>query len=682
MVKRLGLFVIYDRDGIIDDYIPYFLESLSLHLTHLVIVCNGKLTDAGRQKLLPFTTDIFVRPNEGYDAGAIKDVLEHLYGWGEVLKYDELLICNDTCYGPLFPFSSCFEEMEKRKVDFWGMTEQGELQHPNFWSRYQVSQTPSPRHIQSYFMDVKKRLLHSSHFREFWECLSTSKAIHETIFNYEIAFTNTFIEQGYTCSSYADAGTTISADALNNYNYSVLDPVDMVMKYKCPLIKRKAFANREDKDISILGNEKKNELVNIIAQTTDYDVNLVWDNLLRTCDIGDIRTTLHLDFLVSTRAQDVNGSLIENNKALVIADIRVADELDSWLEYLRNIPSGIDLVVITTSDRIADAVRTNMDHADVRIVEDSMHPLEVLLLNCTDIIMKYEYLCFVHDQVPRDKQGGGRADRSYRSLIRENTIASADYIENVLYEFNSNTRLGFLTVQQPYHGRFFSVFGDGWQEQFHHARKLEKDLGIRLNLSESSPPFATTHGFWCRTSAMRTAFEYKWERGTFSSEVLGRVLPNIAQYNGFFSGTMASDRNMAVRSVDMERILSRILERVRNHTSFSSYSEFFNAALLFDRDVLRDCAKFDKLYIYGAGEYAGYVANILTDRQIDYVGFIVSDGRQKPDSYQLHPVYFLSEIDATAPDVGVVLGIDRRNRNEVMPLLTARGMTNIMALDI
>lgn len=682
MVKRLGLFVIYDRDGIVDDYISYFLESLSPHLAHLVIVCNGKLTDASRQKLLPFTTDIFVRPNDGYDAGAIKDVLESLYGWSKVLEYDELLICNDTCYGPLFPLSSCFEEMDKREIDFWGMTEQGELRHSKFWTRYEVSQTPSPSHLQSYFINVKKRLLHSSHFHEFWKHLSVSNAIHETISNYEIAFTSTFIQQGYTCSSYVDADAIISANSLMNYNYSVLDPVDLVVRYKCPLIKRKAFAYSGDEDIGVLGNENKNMLVKLIEQKTDYDVNLIWDNLLRTCNIGQIRTTLHMDFILSTSALGNKGNLFEQNTTVVVAYITAADELDSWLAYMSQIPSGIHLVVTTANMKAASTIRMNICNADIRIVEDNLHPIEALLLNCRDIIMNYEYLCVVHDQVPRDDWGSKRMARSYRHLIWENTIANREYIENVLNEFIANTRLGFLTVQQPYHGSYFMALGDGWRGEFQHAKKLEKDFGIRLNLSESIPPFATTHAFWCRTSALRIAFEGKWEKGADSAEALGCVLPNIAQYNGYFSATMASDRYMAVRSIDMERILSRILERVRNHTSVSSYSAFFNEALLFDRDVLDECAKYTKLYIYGAGEYAGYVSDILKKRHIDYVGFIVSNDKLRPESYCDHPVYFLSEIDATSSDLGVILGIDRRNKKEVMPLLTEKGLTNILAFDI
>ncbi|WP_217596223.1 rhamnan synthesis F family protein [Cohnella sp. GbtcB17] len=682
MIERLGIFVVYDRDGIIDDYIPYFLNALSSNLSHLIIVCNGKLMDEGRQKLVPFTTDIFVRPNEGYDAGAIKDVLEQWFGWDKVLKYDELLICNDTCYGPMFPLAPCFEEMEKRDVDFWGMTEQGELQHLNFWSRYQVNQAPLPRHIQSYFMNVKKRLLHSVHFREFWERLNVSNAIHETIFNYEIAFSNTFIQLGYSCSSYVDVGKVIGAEALNNYNYSVLDPVDMVVKYNCPLIKRKAFANREDKDIGIMGNEKKNELVKIIEQTTEYNVNLIWDNLLRTCDIGDIRTTLHLDYIFSTHVKNMNESFFKNNTAVVVANITDAKELPSWLDYLKHIPAWISLVVTTASVEIAAAIRTNVNHAVVRMVEDRLHPLDVFLYNCADFITKYEYLCFLHDQVPEDLRESEREGRSFRSLIWENTIASAEYIVNVINELNTNKRLSFLTVQQPYHGSFFSAFGNGWGGRFGYAKKLEEGLGIRLNLSESSPPFATTHAFWCRTSAIRTAFEFQWEKKEIPVEVLGYVMPHICQYNGYFSATMASDRYRAVRSVDLERILSRILERVRNHLPFSSYNEFFNEALLFDRNVLRECTKYKKLYIYGAGEYAGYVSDILRDQKIDYIGFIITDGRQKPASYRSHPVYYLSEIEATKPDVGVILGVDRRNRNEVEPLLSAKGMTNILAFDI
>lgn len=654
MVKRLGIYVIYDRDGIIDDYIPYFLSAVSPHLAHLVIVCNGKLTDAGRQKLLPFTTDIFVRSNEGYDAGAVKEVLDHLYGWDEVLKYDELLIANDTFYGPLFPLSPCFEEMSKRKVDFWGMTKQGELQYPGRGPN--AAPTRLAPHIQSYFMNVKKRLLHSRDFRSFWEQLHISHAIHEIIYRYEVAFTTTFAERGYTWEVYLDVGPMISQDAPDNYNYSVLDSVHLIKKYRSPFIKRKAFAYRtdNDNDLRVMGNERKNELMQLITEETTYDTDLIWDNLLRTTEMSDIVIAQHLYYILP--AGDY-GAIQQNERkygAVVMAHLTGICELIESLDYLKRLPPDLDIVVMTSEEEIVNTVRASLPKADVHLIENATHDLEALL--SLQMQKTYDYLCFVSDQVPREIDCREREKLSYRYLLWENTLASAGYMERIFELFRENKRLGYLTVPQPYYGRLFA--------------KLDSNKVI-----------ATGNAFWCRTSAIRRWLESDRDGESVVTQEIGRIFSRVAQAEGYFSGVIMSDRYAAVRNVDLERIVSRVLERVRSHRTFESYDQFFSEALRFDQDLLHDCARMAKLYIYGAGEYAGDVADTLREHGIAYEGFIVSAGKVKPAAYRSHPVFYLSEIPLFDSSTGVVLGLDRRNRSEVIPLLNVHGTPTIITID-
>ena len=118
-IKRLAIFVVYDKDGVIDDYILFYLKELCQNVTHLIVVCNGKLTDEGREKLERFTDSVYVRPNIGFDCGAIKAVLFDFFGWNRVYEYDELLIANDNVYGPLYSFKKVFAEMDEIDVDFW-----------------------------------------------------------------------------------------------------------------------------------------------------------------------------------------------------------------------------------------------------------------------------------------------------------------------------------------------------------------------------------------------------------------------------------------------------------------------------------------------------------------------------------------------------------------------------------
>ena len=60
-MKRLGIYVFCDKDGIVDDYISYFLNDFIQHFQEFLIVCNGILTKDGRQILQKFTHHILHR---------------------------------------------------------------------------------------------------------------------------------------------------------------------------------------------------------------------------------------------------------------------------------------------------------------------------------------------------------------------------------------------------------------------------------------------------------------------------------------------------------------------------------------------------------------------------------------------------------------------------------------------
>lgn len=73
MMRRIGIFVFFDADGIVDRYIPYMLTDLMKNLERLVIVVNGKITDEGRATLEQFSSDFVIRENKGFDTWAYKE---------------------------------------------------------------------------------------------------------------------------------------------------------------------------------------------------------------------------------------------------------------------------------------------------------------------------------------------------------------------------------------------------------------------------------------------------------------------------------------------------------------------------------------------------------------------------------------------------------------------------------
>ena len=107
-VKRLIAYFIYDKQGIVDDYIIYMLCALKEHSSEIAVVVNGKLTSESREKLNQVTPVVMVRENKGLDVWAYKTVLDY-YGWDKLVTYDEVIMMNFTIMGPVYPLSEMFE---------------------------------------------------------------------------------------------------------------------------------------------------------------------------------------------------------------------------------------------------------------------------------------------------------------------------------------------------------------------------------------------------------------------------------------------------------------------------------------------------------------------------------------------------------------------------------------------
>ena len=99
-----------------DDFITYYLADLAKNLSELIVVCNGKLSQQGRNAFSQFTDQILVRENKGLDVWAYKTALDH-YGWARLAEFDEIVMTNSTLMGPVRPLRECL--MPWRRTRIW-----------------------------------------------------------------------------------------------------------------------------------------------------------------------------------------------------------------------------------------------------------------------------------------------------------------------------------------------------------------------------------------------------------------------------------------------------------------------------------------------------------------------------------------------------------------------------------
>jgi rhamnosyltransferase len=232
-VRRLGIYSFYDADGIVDRYVPFFLNDLRENLDQLIIVVNGLIRVEEKAKLLALTPRIIVRENRGFDIWGYKTGLDDV-GWDNLAAFDEIILANNTVFGPLFPFRRVFQEMAARDIDFWGLTRHYEHeQDPTGCNPYGFT----PEHIQSYFCAFRRSLVTQPAFQDYWDNLPDLPRYQDAVGRHETYFTRHFADLGFRFDTFVDAGNLKDL----NPNPILYYHEEMVAEQHCPIIKRRTF---------------------------------------------------------------------------------------------------------------------------------------------------------------------------------------------------------------------------------------------------------------------------------------------------------------------------------------------------------------------------------------------------------------------------------------------------------
>lgn len=273
-VKRLAIFASYHGGGIVDSYKVKILEGIRPYAAGLAVVCNGVVNDEGYRILNGIADEILVRENVGYDAGAYKDTLLQMRKNGQLERYDEVILLNDTFFGFFYPLDEFFYKVYRRdSVDFWGFTK-----HPEGET---VTGDKYGEHIQSYFLLIRQRMFHSEEFWGFWDELNYPVCYKDAISDFEIEFSAYFKEKGFIGGAYCSL-EKIGLEEKYNENPYMLYSYDLVSKAKCPVLKIKSVYLEATDNI-----KGAFQVIEFLESHGLYDTAMIWQHIQGICGSED-----------------------------------------------------------------------------------------------------------------------------------------------------------------------------------------------------------------------------------------------------------------------------------------------------------------------------------------------------------------------------------------------------------
>lgn len=552
-MKRACIFVFFDTDGIVDDYNFYNLEQLKTVCDYLLIVVNGKLSPEGRERLADYADDMFVRHNEGYDSWAWKEGIEYI-GWDDLLEFDELVLINDTMFGPLRPLKEVFDEMENEKCDFWGNNRIYEDPETTTLLGRPVPMEHKPEFVSSNLRVIRSRLLRSYEFRKFWDDLPEIRDYYDASVYGEWAFSYDMTNAGYTFQ------TLCRGDQRGmSPSPTTMEAFDQISRLRVPYIRKKAFTGPLNELTNFKKGDESAKSISYIRNNTDYDVGLIYKNLIRKNNMYDLHSRLSLTSILPKNYAAAESK----SKAAVIFHAYYTDIFPKYVNYLMNFPEGTDIVFTVSEDKLeifsemAEPLRSKYSIQFV-IIENRGRDVSAMLIGGRETVLsgKYDYICFMHD-----KKGIGSGDKkftcigdAYSETCFDNVAATKEYVQNVMKLFDDNPYLGLACTPPPTHAGYFVNIGGAWGHPNNYANliKLLQQFKIEVPIDRSIPPMAPFGTvFWFRVDALRLLFEYEWKYDDFPPEparadgeihhALERAHPFFAQAAGYYTATIMND---------------------------------------------------------------------------------------------------------------------------------------------
>lgn len=250
-MNRLGIVVMYDADGIAYDYLLYYLNKLKQVCDKLILVVNGKICVASKNKCKKIVDDIYVRFNNNMDIGAYLDVIYNYISIEECIKYDEVVLANDTLFGPFKDFTEIFDKMKDKSCDVWGLN---------------IDYLLYSSHIQSYFYCFRNKTIVDA--LKYWRNIKIPSESTKCFYigAYELGLSNYLIENGKKIAAYSEK---------NGFN--IFNTPYMALRYcNFPFLKKSLNSCSLKKEY-IECNYM--QCVDFIEETTEYPVQYITDYL-------------------------------------------------------------------------------------------------------------------------------------------------------------------------------------------------------------------------------------------------------------------------------------------------------------------------------------------------------------------------------------------------------------------
>lgn len=332
----------------------------------------------------------------------------------------------------------------------------------------------------------------------------------------------------------------------------------------------------------------------------------------------------------------IEPHFVKGEKIAIVIHLFYQDTLEYYCNYIREIPSFIDVYITYSEDVIRRKILAFLEgRLNFKFIKKKNRGRDIsaLLVASRAILLQYDYIAFLHDKKSNNKMYD--KDVFYWSdFMWKNILGSNEYILNIIYTLKKHKNIGLL-VPPIFIGDFLSYgVSNLWGNNFINTVKLCERIGVQTPLDDKISPMAIGTIFWARCEAIKKLLTYDWKYEDFPDEpmpidgtishAIERCLSYVVEDSGYEAKFVLNNLYAGYRLNKLEKLLKDYfyldncepMYRVKNRARIKNILDKSNDIRSYRR----------KVYIFGVGRvFEKNFIRIYNDSYVNVIGLVEND---------------------------------------------------------
>ncbi len=393
-------------------------------------------------------------------------------------------------------------------------------------------------------------------------------------------------------------------------------------------------------------------------------------------NVFDLKVKNNYNFILPSETI-MNEDVIDYSRVLIVIHLFYTDNLEYYFDYIRKIPKEITILFTYPDDIMFKKLKmfagTYSLNCQYKYKENRGRDLSALLVAAADEIIKYEYVCFLHDKTP--KRPIDKEDTSlFVECLWHNMLATNIYIRNILYLLNSHEEIGLLLPPESMSNNFCFVQKNTWDDDYELMEQIVSDSGIKCNLDKDKKPISLGTVFWAKVDAIKKLLDMNWKYSDFTAEpmpldgtishALERSFAYFAQDAGYATGVVMTDKYAGHRMDICQDYIYQAFKILRDEFDITNYTQMME--WINNRHSTPGYIScYSRRYIYGAGRYGRMCEKGMLLDGIIPSGFLVSDMKNNQTEIDGYPVKLYSSVEID-DNTCIIIAVHERYVRDVL----------------